>query len=294
MGAFGGSYLNHHWLVCACTPMDADAPRARARSSTRAASSRSAPTRRPRRCRAGRTSSTAASRPTASPSTPTQPPYQPSGIPPAPGGDRDLADPAQPSAAAAARRRPSATRSRRRASPGPGTPAAGTRRSPTDGRTRREAQRDLRPRRRQPDLPAAPPAVQLLRALRAGQRGSRTAPQGLRRPRRRHRQGHAAAGRRSTSPPGRSTSIRATPTDPSGDEHIAELLARLQKSPQWTHMAVIVTYDENGGFWDHVPPPRAGLERPLGAGHAHPDDHRLAICASAATSTRRSTTRPRS
>ena len=21
-------------------------------------------------------------------------------------------------------------------------------------------------------------------------------------------------------------------------------------------MAVIVTYDENGGFWDHVPPPR--------------------------------------
>jgi len=27
------------------------------------------------------------------------------------------------------------------------------------------------------------------------------------------------------------------------------------KSPQWSHMAVIITYDENGGFWDHVPPP---------------------------------------
>jgi len=41
----------------------------------------------------------------------------------------------------------------------------------------------------------------------------------------------------------------------SGDEHIAALLERLSKSPQWPRMAVIVTYDENGGFWDHVPPP---------------------------------------
>ena len=34
------------------------------------------------------------------------------------------------------------------------------------------------------------------------------------------------------------------------------LLERLKKSPQWPGMLVIVTYDENGGFWDHVPPPR--------------------------------------
>src|SRR4051812_8827612 len=26
MGAFGGSYLNHQWLVCACTPVYTDAP----------------------------------------------------------------------------------------------------------------------------------------------------------------------------------------------------------------------------------------------------------------------------
>ena len=26
MGAFGGSYLNHFWLICACTPYDAAAP----------------------------------------------------------------------------------------------------------------------------------------------------------------------------------------------------------------------------------------------------------------------------
>ena len=41
----------------------------------------------------------------------------------------------------------------------------------------------------------------------------------------------------------------------SGDIHIAELLRRLRNSPQWPTMAVIVTYDENGGYWDHVPPP---------------------------------------
>ncbi len=42
----------------------------------------------------------------------------------------------------------------------------------------------------------------------------------------------------------------------SGDAHIAGLVALLQKSPQWNHMVVIVTYDENGGFWDHVAPPK--------------------------------------
>ena len=40
-----------------------------------------------------------------------------------------------------------------------------------------------------------------------------------------------------------------------GDQHIAELLERLRHSPQWPRMAIIVTYDENGGFWDHMPPP---------------------------------------
>jgi phospholipase C len=43
----------------------------------------------------------------------------------------------------------------------------------------------------------------------------------------------------------------------SGDQHIADLVAHLETSPQWAHMLVIVTYDENGGFWDHVAPPKA-------------------------------------
>ncbi len=43
----------------------------------------------------------------------------------------------------------------------------------------------------------------------------------------------------------------------SGDTHLADIVAHLEKSPQWQHMLVIVTYDENGGFWDHVAPPKA-------------------------------------
>src|SRR5207237_9258354 len=41
-----------------------------------------------------------------------------------------------------------------------------------------------------------------------------------------------------------------------GDSDIADLVGHLQKSPQWAHMVVVITYDENGGFWDHVAPPK--------------------------------------
>ena len=42
-----------------------------------------------------------------------------------------------------------------------------------------------------------------------------------------------------------------------GDQHIAALVARLQASPQYAHMLIVITYDENGGWWDHVAPPAA-------------------------------------
>ena len=41
----------------------------------------------------------------------------------------------------------------------------------------------------------------------------------------------------------------------SSDRHAGEILQRLERSPQWPKMLVILTYDENGGFWDHVAPP---------------------------------------
>ena len=47
-----------------------------------------------------------------------------------------------------------------------------------------------------------------------------------------------------------------------GDAHIAELVAALRASPQWQHMVIVITYDEFGGAWDHVPPPRGDLLGP--------------------------------
>lgn len=41
-----------------------------------------------------------------------------------------------------------------------------------------------------------------------------------------------------------------------GDRHIARVIDALRKSPQWSRMLVVVTFDENGGWWDHVAPPK--------------------------------------
>jgi acid phosphatase len=41
-----------------------------------------------------------------------------------------------------------------------------------------------------------------------------------------------------------------------GDEKIANVVARLQASPQWKNMVIVITYDEFGGVWDHVAPPK--------------------------------------
>ncbi len=47
-----------------------------------------------------------------------------------------------------------------------------------------------------------------------------------------------------------------------GDAHIADLIAKLRASPQWQHMVVVITYDEFGGAWDHVAPPQGDLLGP--------------------------------
>jgi phospholipase C len=40
-----------------------------------------------------------------------------------------------------------------------------------------------------------------------------------------------------------------------GQQHVADLVDAVQKSPFWNDTAIIITYDENGGRWDHVAPP---------------------------------------
>jgi acid phosphatase len=40
-----------------------------------------------------------------------------------------------------------------------------------------------------------------------------------------------------------------------GQQHVARLVQAVQDSSVWPHTVIIVTYDEHGGRWDHVPPP---------------------------------------
>ncbi|MBV8755817.1 MAG: acid phosphatase [Deltaproteobacteria bacterium] len=47
-----------------------------------------------------------------------------------------------------------------------------------------------------------------------------------------------------------------------GDQHIADVVHALQASPQYAHMIIVITYDENGGWWDHVAPPKGDLLGP--------------------------------
>ena len=41
-----------------------------------------------------------------------------------------------------------------------------------------------------------------------------------------------------------------------GELHTEDLINAVRNGPNWSDTAIIVTYDENGGFWDHVPPPK--------------------------------------
>jgi phospholipase C len=41
----------------------------------------------------------------------------------------------------------------------------------------------------------------------------------------------------------------------SGEVHAEELINAVRHGPNWKSTAIIITYDEHGGFWDHVPPP---------------------------------------
>lgn len=40
-----------------------------------------------------------------------------------------------------------------------------------------------------------------------------------------------------------------------GQEFVASIYTALANSPQWNNIMLVITYDENGGFFDHVSPP---------------------------------------
>ncbi len=42
-----------------------------------------------------------------------------------------------------------------------------------------------------------------------------------------------------------------------GQKFVASVVRALMKSPQWAHTALFITWDEHGGYYDHLPPPAA-------------------------------------
>ena len=55
-----------------------------------------------------------------------------------------------------------------------------------------------------------------------------------------------------------------------GQMFVKEVYEVLRKSPQWEEMAVLITYDEHDGFYDHVATPVEGVPNPDGIVGPHP------------------------
>ncbi|MDR5856250.1 acid phosphatase [Caballeronia sp. LZ062] len=259
MGAFGGSFLNHQWLVCACTPVYPNADKSVAKGSisvvdadgvtlTRASNSpASALSGAPKYVNSGNLT------PDFYAVNTMQPPYQPSGNAPASGGDTNLADPSVATTlppqtqqhigdllnaanvswawyggawGAALNDRANAIKYGVNY-----VPNFQTHHQPFNYFA------DLAPgtpARAQHLLDGGTDGSEFIKAIDAG-----TLPQVA-----------------FYKPQGNLNEHAGYTDVASGDQHIADVIAHLQKSPQWKNMVVIVTYDENGGFWDHVAPPK--------------------------------------
>ena len=237
MAAFGGSYLNHQWLICACTPRDESAPASmraqvdeRGRLKRRPDSPASALRRRPAQLFDGDVTPGRLLGQHHAAAVPAVGRAAGDGRRPA-ARDRPVASYALPPQTREDDRRHAVGEGRDR---GRGTRAAGTPRCRTACSRPRRSARSIYNRDNGLDqLPAAPPAVQLLRALRAGHRRSRAASQGLHRSRRRHRARRRCRRSRSTSRRARLNEHPGYTDVLSGDTHIAELIAKIKASPLW-------------------------------------------------------------
>ena len=111
-------------------------------------------------------------------------------------------------------------------------------------------------------LPVPPPAVQLLRQLRARHAGTRRAPPGRgrssSRPPTRRRDAAASKPVSFIKPVGEENEHPGYASEPDGSDHLVNLLKAIEGSACAKDTMVIVTYDEFGGQWDHVPPPGQG------------------------------------
>ena len=256
MGAFGGSYLNHMWLICACTPVDPNAPanlRAKlddrgwlARTPTSPSSVLNGP---PHFVQSGLLTPDGYSVNT------TQPRYQPSLVPPAKGGDPRYADPAKYTLPPQTQKTIGDTLS-----------AKGIAWAWYSGAWDAAVQDGMQP----PDVKRTiinyrePGGRNFITHHQPFNYFARFAPGSADRAQHLKDEKDFIAGiERGELPqvvfykPQGSLNEHPGYADvASGDEHIANIVAKIKASPLWSSVAIIVTYDENGGFWDHVSPPK--------------------------------------
>ena len=255
MGAFGGSYLNHQWLICACTPTFADAPA----------------NMRPQLDADGRMKKRPTS-PTSVMNGPVQvfdgsvtpdgftvntlqAPYQPSGIGPTEGGNLVLADPAKAPVPPQTAKTVGDTLSAKGVSWA--WYAGGWNAAVVDGRRPPSEKRSVIYNTARGEL-AFQPHHQPFNYYARFAPGTADREQHLKD----YDDFVAAidAGKLPQvsfyKPVGRLNQHPSYTDLAQGDAHIDELLTRLRNSPLWPKMMVIVTYDENGGYWDHLPPPQ--------------------------------------
>jgi acid phosphatase len=258
MGAFGGSYLNHFWLVCACTPQDLSAledPASKglfAQLDPRGLLKRSpispiSAMQGPPQFLDGIFTPDGYSVNTQQPS------YQPSGFPPAPGGDPRFADPSLHPLPPQTMKTIGDTLSAK------GVSwvwyAGGWNRALADGMQPPDIKRSVIYTPGTINFQAhhqpfnyfarfAPGTLDRNQHLKDGDEFLRAIDSGT--------LPHVAFYK-----PNGDLNEHPGYTDVlSGDRHIAMVLEHIRRSPLWRKVAVIVTYDENGGFWDHVPPPK--------------------------------------
>ncbi|HEY7237994.1 MAG TPA: acid phosphatase [Burkholderiales bacterium] len=255
MGAFGGSYLNHFWLICACTPADPAVPAAkRAQLEANGWLKRTA-----------RSPSSALDGPavfTTGQFTPDgysvgnqQAPYQPSGVPPARGGDPRYAGTSGYTLPPQTMKTIGDTLSAKGISWA--WYAGGWNEALEDGMQDPAAKRRVI-YNNEPGSPYFAVHHQPFNYF------ARFAPGTM--DRAEHLKDYAdllAAIDRGElpqvtfyKPPGRFDQHPGNTDVMSGDIHISGLVAKIKASPLWASSVIIVTYDENGGFWDHVPPPK--------------------------------------
>ena len=262
MAAFGGSYLNHLWLICACTPRHPDASPDMIAVLDETGKLKKRPESKSAREEAVKVYSSGGGQvtPDGYSVNTTQPPYQPSGLPPAADGTLDLADqqgndrfkrPLPPQTIKTV----GDTLSEKNVSWA--WYSGGWNLALADGRRPAEEKRRII-YTSENDSPNFQPHHQPFNYFVRFAPGAADRPKHLKDGEDFLRDIDAGALPQVSfyKPVGKLTQHPSYTDLISGDEHVHNVLTRLRQSPQWGKMLVIVTYDENGGFWDHVPPPQ--------------------------------------